>query len=245
MPRRAIVGLMVAAALATAMPAGPAAAQGFLDFLFGGFRRLPPVEHVPSDAPRSLSEGTKRQEFGPSSGGSYAAYCVRLCDGSYFPVQAQRNASNAAQCNSFCPGSATRIFSGGGIEHAAATNGQRYADLPNAFVYRQRTVPGCTCNGGTTAGLAQVPVADDPTLRPGDVVATNSGLTVYRGKDSQRQAVFAPVASAKIPKSLRNQLADVKVTPRPPATDALPVPAPQDQRSSIRSNRHRLSAREP
>ena len=55
-------------------------------------------------------------------------------------------------------------------------DGSRYADLDNAFVYRKKLVAGCTCNGRDPFGLARVDVNTDPTLRPGDIVATKTGL---------------------------------------------------------------------
>ena len=42
-------------------------------------------------------------------------------------------------------------------------------------------VPDCTCNGKDALGLVNTPVDDDPTLRPGDIVATNDGLMAYNG----------------------------------------------------------------
>jgi hypothetical protein len=127
-----------------------------------------------------------------------------------------------------------------------SADGRRYADLPNAFVYRKRFVPGCTCDGRSPAGNAQQPVADDPTLRPGDIVATNSGLTIYQGKDSHRQVVLTPIDEAKISKSLRDRLADVKVVPEPtPPTAAETEPEPSSQdRTSTDELRRQASARE-
>ena len=55
-------------------------------------------------------------------------------------------------------------------------NGARYADLDNAFVYRQKIVEDCTCNGKDSFGLAQIDVAADPTLRQGDIVATGDNV---------------------------------------------------------------------
>ena len=223
-PTKTIVGLIAAAAFAVTVPAAPARAQGLFEFLFRGFRVPPPPRiDSPSDLFRSLFEGNRRPESVRSSTGPVAAYCVRLCDGRYFPIQAQRNISAAAQCRTSCPASETKIFAGGGIEHAVASNGTRYADLANAFVYRQRMVPGCTCNGRTNESLAQIPIADDPTLRPGDIVATNSGLTIYNGRSRHQEAAFTPIDSAKMSKSMRARLADVKVAPQPRAAGDKPV----------------------
>jgi hypothetical protein len=90
-------------------------------------------------------------------------------------------------------------------------------------------------------GLASTPAADDPTLRPGDVVATNSGFTVYNGRERNQSAAFTPIESARVSAGMRNQLADVKIAPRPPSLDAAPQPPAQNQTSS--SEQRRVSAR--
>src|SRR5438874_1287610 len=71
------------------------------------------------------------------------------------------------------------------IPDAVAPDGKRYSDIENAFLYRQRLVPQCTCNGKDAFGLAAIGVADDPTLRPGDMVATQRGLMAFTGARSR------------------------------------------------------------
>ena len=51
--------------------------------------------------------------------GGGQAFCVRTCDGRYFPVAASDKASRAASCNSFCPASETKVFYGSNIDNAA------------------------------------------------------------------------------------------------------------------------------
>ena len=41
---------------------------------------------------------------------------MRLCDGRYFPIQRHAGLSPAQACSSFCPASATKIYSGSTIE---------------------------------------------------------------------------------------------------------------------------------
>ena len=65
--------------------------------------------------------------------------------------------------------------------------GSGYRDLDNAFVYRQKVVEGCSCNGKASFGLARIHVAADPTLRPGDVVATGDNV----------QAALIPMQAAR------------------------------------------------
>jgi hypothetical protein len=245
---RGVLGCLIAAGAAIMLSASPVAAQNIFEQLFGGIRRaLPPAPYLGAHppmrvAPLSLSPHQQSERVAPNPGGPRTGFCVRLCDGRYFPVQARRNASTVAQCSSFCPASKTKVFSGTVIDHAVSGDGRRYADLPNAFVYRQRMVPGCTCDGRSATGVASVPIEEDATLRSGDIVATDSGLTVYNGRDPHREAAFTPIESAKVSKSLRNQLADVKVTPRPPSAVAAPVSTPQNQ-ASIAGELRLLSAR--
>ena len=122
-----------------------------------------------------------------SSGGT--SYCVRLCDGRYFPLSspvAGSRASAAKTCSAMCPAADTAIFRGGDIDTAYGARGERYADLAQAFVYRDRLVADCTCNGHDAFGLAPIDVATDPTLRAGDIVATRSGLQVFRARPATR-----------------------------------------------------------
>ena len=80
-------------------------------------------------------------------GGGSQAYCVRTCDGRYFPIAASDSQSRAASCSSFCPASETKVVYGSNIDNAATENGKPYSELPNAFRYRNELVAGCTCNG--------------------------------------------------------------------------------------------------
>jgi hypothetical protein len=163
----------LAIALAIAVTAaGEARAQNIFDLLFGGFKQQQQPPQQPGAPP---PEGTIPPEQGYGGGGQ--AYCVRLCDGRYFPLQPHPTASPAQLCSAFCPASQTRIFRGSPIENAVGPDGGRYPELKNAFVYRKQLVPGCTCNGKDAFGLVTLDAANDPTLRPGDAVATPDGKT--------------------------------------------------------------------
>ena len=176
---------------------GPASAQGLFDFLFG--RRAvapaesiapPPAEHAPSSAVSTQRSESIRPGY---SGAGYrsVSYCVRLCDGRFFPVQHHRGSTPAQMCNAHCPAAQTKVFSGSDIGRSVASDGTRYASLANAFVYRRRIVAGCTCNGSNHSGLARIAIPADPTLRPGDVVVTARGMVVA-GKSSTEPAASTP-----------------------------------------------------
>lgn len=145
----------------------------------------------------------------PSIGGSTGravAYCVRLCDGRYFPMQRQANATSIQLCNAFCPAAKTQVFHGSQIDHAVTNNGARYASLDNAFVYRQKIVENCSCNGRDAFGLAKIDVASDPTRRPGDIIATGDNQKATLAAAANRNVRNTLTASAalrgsKAPKS--------------------------------------------
>jgi hypothetical protein len=178
--------------------AAPASAQGLFDFLFGSLRRAlpgpPPPQSHPFVDPDSIPETGERPgaSYGPAK-----SYCVRTCDGHFFPLPRHANLSPAQACQAFCPAAQTKIFSGSGIAHSVAYDGTRYADLPNAFVYRDKFVDGCTCNGQDQFGIARIEPNDDWTLRPGDIVATKDGLVSYRG-ERQGQALFTPIDKSAV-----------------------------------------------
>ena len=82
-----------------------------------------------------------------------------------------------------------------------ARDGAHYADLDTAFLYRKQLVANCTCNGRNAFGLAPFDLSSDPTLRPGDIVATRQGLMAFNGKNGSADA-FTPVNSAAIDAAL-------------------------------------------
>jgi hypothetical protein len=192
------------------------AAAGFFEQLFGGLRQVfthhePPRTNGYSDPfssfARAIDPRTER-EVRPDRGPAQA-FCVRSCDGHYFPVRAHAGMTAIQACHSFCPASETKLYSGSSIDYAFAADGSRYADLPNAFLYRKHLVSGCTCNGSTAFGLAQIDPRNDPTLRPGDIVATKSGLMAVTARRD-----FTPAASyAGFSRAERAALAKMRVTP--------------------------------
>jgi hypothetical protein len=195
-----VCSVAVLLALAGTFTSTPAAAQsGFLSGLARLFGGAPP-ENRP--APVSLPlfdpfEGLRTPETPhDSTPGPYAAYCVRLCDGRYFPLTPNANITPAKACSSLCPAAKTKIFSGAGIERAAAPDGSRYADLENAFAYRKEMVQGCSCNADDSIGLNKMDVLQDPTLKPGDIVATEDGFVAFKGSKNggRRAADFTPLA---------------------------------------------------
>ena len=189
-----------ATALVCASALAPAAqAQDFFSQMFGGFGRPSRQSYIRmpfNDEGQVYAPRRERRVRYSSGDGGGQAFCVRTCDGRYFPVTGSDNASRAASCNSFCPASETKLFHGGSIDEATADNGKSYSELPNAFRYRNELVSGCTCNGKDQIGLAPVKIEDDPTLRKGDIVAGENGLLVAGRRGDKRGAElnFSPAS---------------------------------------------------
>jgi hypothetical protein len=215
--------MALAAALVIASPLGfapsPTSAESLFDFFFGGAKRQ--AQQVPSPQasffadPFGNNTQATPQSPHPVAAVSGPAFCVRSCDGKYFPLM-RAAASPVQMCQAFCPASPTKVFFGSGIDDAYSSNGERYGDSENAFAYRKALRADCTCNGRDPAGLAPVDLALDPSLRPGDVVATTDGLVAYSGvrTGNDQTAEFTPVASYPgLTADIRARLSEMKVAP--------------------------------
>ncbi|HEX2656611.1 MAG TPA: DUF2865 domain-containing protein [Xanthobacteraceae bacterium] len=175
-------GLALALIILAGQP--DAFAQGVLASLFGSSSK-------PSNQQATLSEPS-----GGGGSGRAVAFCVRLCDGRYFPMQRHAAATPVQTCAALCPASRTKVFSGSEIEHAVAADGSRYADLERAYVYRKKVVAHCGCTSRSAFGLAVMDVNTDATLRPGDVVATYDGYVAFTGgrtRDGIAHPEFTPL----------------------------------------------------
>jgi hypothetical protein len=212
--------LVLAVLLAIPVALAPrAASAGIFDFLFGNEK----PERAPAAQPQSNAFadpfGLSNPAPAPApaaASGRFTTYCVRTCDGRYFPLTARGGGTPAQMCQSFCPASATKVFSGNSIDYAVGNMGERYVDTPNAFAYRKALKADCTCNGRDPAGLAPVDLSLDTTLRPGDIVATSNGLVAYSGTRTAngQTAEFTPVNNYPgLTQELRARLGEMKVAP--------------------------------
>jgi hypothetical protein len=230
--------------------APPANAQNLIESFFNSLGRVlqqpPPPARLPERVPayaepmhtieRTVTPPAERVATGPAK-----AYCVRTCDGHYFPVLAHSGMSAAEACQTFCPASRTQLYAGSTIDYAVARNGSRYTDLPTAYLYRRNLVAGCTCNGRNHFGLAHIDATSDPTLRPGDVVATPHGLVAFIGRKND-VAQFTPAASyPRFSKGFRDELAAMRVksdTPGMPSEVSMKL-EPEEGRDGNRRSAQR------
>ena len=212
--QRRLRRMLVAAAIVGPMALAPemSSAEGLLDFFFGGGQKQ---QNQTSSFGNIFNNNPQSPPPRPVVVSAGPAFCVRSCDGKYFPLM--RGAASPAQlCQAFCPASPTKVFFGSSIDRAYAATGERYADSENAFAYRKALRADCTCNGRNPAGLASVDLAMDGSFRSGDMLATADGLVAYSGMrlGNDHTLDFTPAAS--VPgrtEAGRDRLNDMKVAP--------------------------------
>jgi Protein of unknown function (DUF2865) len=228
--------MFVATALAVPLLVAPApvSAEGLFDFFFGALqqRLQRSAPQASSDPFAAAQPNTPTQDVPTRSG---PAFCVRTCDGKYFPLM--RGAVSPAQmCQAFCPASTTKIYFGSSIDSAYAAGGERYADSESAFAFRKSLRADCTCNGREPAGLAPVDLALDNSLKAGDVIATADGLVAYTGirLGNDQAADFTPVASYPgLTAQVRARLGEMKVAPVRAETVAADAPTSEIVRETL------------
>jgi Protein of unknown function (DUF2865) len=243
--RRGMLCATVALTATLALAPHHASAEGLFDFLFGGAPKPKQGQHQAPAAQADFfsdpfginapAPTPPRPMASAGGGGSGPAFCVRSCDGRYFPLLARSSATPVQMCQAFCPATPTKVFFGSAIDSAVAASGERYPDSENAYAYRKALSADCTCNGRSPAGLAPVDLSLDPSLRPGDVVATTSGLVAYSGVrlGANQSAEFTPVASYPgLTAEVRARLGEIKVAPVSAEMIADEAPAPETSRDA-------------
>ena len=187
-----------------AMPVAPASAQGLFETIFSGSPRdlgAAPARRESADPFTSLFRSFNRPpdraiESAEAARGPATAFCVRSCDGHYFPVRAHAGMSAAQACRAFCPASETRSIPAanrlcGGTRRQPLCRAEECLPLSQALGLRLHLQRSQRFRAGAYRRR------EDPTLRPGDVVATEKGLVAFTGaKDSDNEtAAFTPVQS--------------------------------------------------
>ena len=192
-----------------AAPAAPPPGVGFFQW-FAPRQTIPastpngtPIDVVVRDANGMIIEGGTGQ---PGQSGQF--FCVRLCDGFYFPLPPEVKASDNKQrqlvCSGMCRGAETRLFqrtgSGGSeVEHelgealtSAIGKPVPYTKLPAAFRYRDALVPGCGCQAPQAEAAA---AAEREAASPRQSLPTPVFLSRYEDPDtaSNRTTLARPL----------------------------------------------------
>lgn len=196
--RACVAALVVLAGISTWPPASAqqlpsdsayAPAPNF--FPMPGFEQAPGLESAQRPRPRvyitTRSERGGRQNF-----------CVRTCDGRFFPLPRVSEAADIKTCEAACPAAEVKLYSGSEIDSARTEQGETYKALANAFRFQREMVPQCSCSAGTSTGLSPIAIEDDMTLRTGDIIAADDGFRIAAISSGQRRSVlFRPLSKAK------------------------------------------------
>ena len=149
----------------------------------------------PPDRPSTHIVVRPSVRLGRGAGGQ--DFCVRSCDGRYFPVTASANVTSKDFCKNFCPAAETKIYSGSTIDDAKSPDGKPYSKIVNAFRFRKEFVSECRCHAEGAFGLAHVRIEDDKTIRVGDIVANANGLMVA-SREGRSGIIFTRIRAARL-----------------------------------------------
>ena len=89
--------------------------------------------------------------YGGGGGSSFRTWCVRECDGFYFPISTYASESqlhdDEAKCHSLCASPAELFYhrSGEDVEQMVSMSGRPYVSMPYAFRNRKVYIKGCSC----------------------------------------------------------------------------------------------------
>jgi hypothetical protein len=205
-----------------AAPASSGRGFGFFSLFGGRSRDVPEITVRPPETARdrSRSEAEQSRSASGENVGGARAFCVRTCDGYFFPAgpatSGEARTAQQSSCSSMCPGAEVQLYSvgnRGSIEDAVNARGQTYSALGTAFRFRQGLERTCSCQGLATAGLARLPITHDVTLRAGDVVVTETGVQVFRGAPRfpyRAQDFVAARTYGRLPADVRRRVAEIQ-----------------------------------
>jgi Protein of unknown function (DUF2865) len=205
-----VVALSIASDLALAGRAG--GGDSPVSFIVGQ-----PGGLGPGDLPLSPATGEPTGNDGARpehSMRSSHAVCVRLCDGSFFPLSGAGGGDSEAACARQCRQAPTAVYflSSGSdqIDNAIASDGRPYTALPTAFHYRSSVAPTCSCGSKDESENTNALLAD-PSLRKGDLIMTADGIREFRGASTMpyESTDFISIAQSSVPRAQREELMQI------------------------------------
>lgn len=159
----------------------------------------PPRPRAPKFSIRHEKPPSVQAETDSMAGGGY---CVRACDGYYFPLIKSSLIPGQQSCELACPSAHVQLYQGDSIEDARNARGDRYSALPAAFSFRDKLTSGCSCNDPAKSHDYFLRISRrDPTLQSGDIVIGLKGAFIYSGSNL--------VSLSHAPRHIRARLRDV------------------------------------
>ncbi len=145
-------------------------------------------------------------------------FCVRTCDGYYFPLITSGRATKQQSCEYACPSAPMAVYEGSTIETAQNLGGEKYTSLSAAFSFRDKTTQNCSCNPPEHAqSFSMRLLGEDLSLRTGDIVFGDHGAFVYQGSKFvpfERSSLLSSGTRAKIRALLVEQRMRPEADPR-------------------------------
>lgn len=162
------------------------------------FLAMPGVAPATGFEPAEQEQPRRRVYITTRSGGGRRNFCVRTCDGRFFPLPQVSEAADVMACEAACPAAEVKLYSGSDIDSARTEEGESYKALANAFRFQRELVPQCTCKASASTGLSPIAIEDDMTLRTGDIVAADDGFKIAAiSSGARRSVLFRPLSKAK------------------------------------------------
>ena len=203
----------------------PAAAQSLFEALFGGAPRfarpepLPPQTSSYADPLGLTGRDSRRPSVANSTYGGYGghgtAFCVRTCDGRYFPHAAPRRRIAGRAVPVVLPGEQDHgvlrqqdRLRRGAKRHALCRSRQR---LRLSRPATSRTAPATARMGSGSRAWTRAPIrpcARATSWRP------TTGFVSYRGKSAKTRDEFTPINPSS--SAWARRLSEVKIRPAPP-----------------------------
>ncbi|MBU3886858.1 MULTISPECIES: DUF2865 domain-containing protein [Methylosinus] len=184
-------------------------------------------------ARRAAPGGEPQRAVYAEAAGGGRSYCVRECDGYFFPVGLYSSSSDTAShqraCGRLCPGARTTLYvmRGGSdnIEEAVAARGGASYSRLMASLQRKSEGKGegekdkeCSCHAGQSSESSIEAIYLDPTLRRGDAVMTAHGVEIFHGASRYPYSKndFRPLArSPDLDEPVRRRLAAMERASKP------------------------------
>ncbi|MXN67100.1 DUF2865 domain-containing protein [Stappia sp. GBMRC 2046] len=152
-----------------------------------------------NNQPREEEQGLASARFGS---GYYRTLCVRTCDGYYFPVSFRTTKYGFGRdeiiCRSMCPAVETSLYvhlnPGESAEEMVSLEGIPYRKQENAFVFRNKFVEGCSCQGDPRRkeAIASLIRSGDIQARPNANTQSFEPDTLVSGMENRLPAPVIP-----------------------------------------------------
>ncbi|MEZ5855644.1 MAG: DUF2865 domain-containing protein [Hyphomicrobiaceae bacterium] len=164
--------------------------------------------------PQEVTQSDPAYDYYNGENGTYRTYCVRLCDGYFFPISFSTTSDHfeedAARCERSC-GSPSKLFvhqiPGGSTATMTTVDGLPYRALKTAFLFRTRFDAQCKCHANpweqqalTRHKLfaAQKDAKDGKTGAASVVASLSAELATTARQDAAKRAALAEEADREL-----------------------------------------------